>query len=103
MRLQRAHSFEREEARNRLEALTNYWGAKYGISTRWSGDTVHVNGKVKGIKFDGDIQVTDAGISGDVKAGFLAEKLGGKQYVEQKLQEYFDPGNTVEVLRSRGA
>ena len=103
MKVQHAHSFDREEARNRLEALTHYWSTKYGISSRWSGDTVHVNGKVKGIKFEGDIQVADGRIAGDVKAGFLAEKLGGRQYVEQKLQEYFDPGNTVEALRSRGA
>lgn len=102
MKVQHAHSFDREEARKRLEVLTNYWSTKYGMSSRWSGDTVHVNGKVKGIKFEGDIQVTDSGIAGDVKAGFLAEKLGGKQYVEQKLQEYLDPGNTIEVLRTRG-
>ena len=101
MKVQRTHNFDKEEARGRLEALTHYWSSRYGIASRWSGDTVHIAGKVKGITFEGDIQVNDKDIAGDVKAGFLAEKLGGRQYVEQKLQEYFDTANTLEKLRER--
>lgn len=42
------------------------------------------------------------GLTGEFKVGFLAEKLGGRAYVERKLGEYLDPKISLEDLKARG-
>jgi hypothetical protein len=53
------------------------------------------------VKFEGRVRVGDGRLVADVKAGFLAEKLGGRQYVERKLEDYLDPKRSLEELRAR--
>jgi hypothetical protein len=101
MQFEKPHSFTQEEALTRLQALTDYWSAKHGVQISWSGNTGQVKGKVKGVKFEGTMTVTGDLLTADIKAGFLAEKLGGKQYVESKLDDYLDPSNSVEALQAR--
>jgi len=101
MTLDQVHPFSKEEALARVHALTDYWAKKYGVRTDWSGDRAKIAGKVNGVKFDGQITVEDSRISGDIKAGFLAEKLGGRQYVEGKLGEYLSPATSLERLQAR--
>ncbi len=36
-----------------------------------------------------------------MNAGFLAERLGGRAYVERKLDDYLDPKKTLAELRAR--
>jgi hypothetical protein len=36
-----------------------------------------------------------------MKVGFLAERLGGRSYVENKLRDYLNPANSIESLRAR--
>ena len=40
-------------------------------------------------------------LTADIDAGFLAERLGGKAYVEGKVNEYLDPKQTLEQLKAR--
>jgi len=101
MKLDHPHSFSKEEALARVQALTEYWATKHGVHISWDGNRARVDGKVRGITFSGAFTVDGAHVAGDVKAGFLAEKLGGRQYVEGKLQDYLDPANSLEVLRAR--
>ena len=101
MKIERPHSFSKDEAVGRIRALTDYWQNSYGIRTDWQGDTARVKGKVKGISFDGTFTVTDRQLEADVKVGFLAEKLGGRDYVERKLADYLDAKNTLEELQAR--
>jgi hypothetical protein len=101
MKLDQPHSFSLEEAVARLRALTDYWEKKYGVRTEWQGDTAHIKGKVKGVSFDGTFGVKPTLLAAEVKVGFLAEKLGGKDYVQRKLTEYLDPKNSLEALQSR--
>lgn len=101
MRLSKTYGFDDDEARERLRALSDYWAAKYGIRTDWRGDVAHISGKVRGVRFDGDVTVRDGRVDADIEAGFLAEKLGGRKYVEGKLEAYLDPGATLEALRAR--
>ena len=79
----------------RAKALTGYWSAKYGVKTEWSGSTGRVSGKVRGVKFNGTVRIEAGRVSADIKAGFLAEKLGGKKYVEGKIEDYLNPAHTV--------
>lgn len=101
MQFDKPHGFSQEEALARLQALGDYWSAKYGVEISWSGNTGRVKGKVKGVKFEGSMTVTGGRLTADIKAGFLAEKLGGKQYVESKLDDYLSPANTLEALQAR--
>ena len=85
----------------RMHALADYWLAKYKIETRWTGTKASIRGKVLKVKFDGNIAVENGSVSAEVKAGFLAEKLGGKKYVQRKVREYLDPGVSLEELQAR--
>jgi hypothetical protein len=101
MRLERKHRFTDDEALSRLRALTDYWGARYGVQTDWTGSKARISGKVRGVSFDGTIDVSGGAMVADMKAGFLAEKLGAKGYVERKLDDYLDPAKPLESLRAR--
>ncbi|MFH1131163.1 MAG: polyhydroxyalkanoic acid system family protein [Pseudomonadota bacterium] len=101
MRFERKHGFGKEEAISRLKALTNYWSHRYGINSSWQGDRAIMAGKVKGLKFNGDVKVDENQLVAEVKVGFLAEKLGGKDYVSQKLDQYLDPNVTLEELQAK--
>ncbi len=90
-----------EEALERLHALTDYWLAKHSVRARWEGPEVFFNGKVKGVKFDGTVVVGGKKVHADVNVGFLAEKIGGKAYVQRKLADYLDPANTLAELKAR--
>ena len=100
MKLQYPHAFTPEEAQARIRALTDYW-TKYGIQSSWNGDSAQISGKVKGVSFSGTLRLAPGALTGEVKVGFLAEKLGGRAYVERKLAEYLDPKITLTELQSR--
>jgi len=101
MKIDRSFTMPMDEAMERLGALSDYWLAKYGVSVTWDGQTGRVMGKVRGVKFDGQIRVEPGRLTADIQAGFLAERLGGKKYVEGKLDDYLNPAHTMEELRAR--
>ncbi len=101
MNFRMTFDFSQAEALERLQALTEYWVAKHGLSASWNGSEGQVSGKVKGVKFSGVLKVGDGAVTADVKAGFLAEKLGGRQYVEGKIADYLDGKHSVADLRAR--
>jgi hypothetical protein len=101
MKLDLPHTFSVEEAVARVRALTDYWDTKYGSRTTWTGSGAKISGKVKGISFDGDFRLEAARLLAEVKVGFLAEKIGGKAYVERKLTEYLSPSASLDELRAR--
>jgi len=103
VKLERTYECDDEEAVARLKALTAYWGKEYGIQSTWEEGAVTLDGKVKGVRFDGRVTVGGGKIFADVKAGFLAEKLGGKAYVNRKLDDYLDPKNSLESLQARAS
>ena len=98
MRIERTHSFSPEEAKNRLQALTNYWKNKYGVQPEWSGTTLRCKGEVRGIKFDARMTMDGNRISCEADVGWLAEKLGARSYIEKKLDEYLDPKRALADL-----
>ncbi len=100
MKITKPHSFSADDAVARLRALTQYWDSRYGTRTSWTGNAARIVGKVKGIKFDGKFSVADSSLNADVKVGFLAEKMGGRGYVEHKLEQYLDPNTTLDALKT---
>jgi len=101
MILEHAYTIDDADAVARLHCLADYWYAKHGVKARWEGSDVFFDGKVMGVSFSGKVQIRGGRVHADVKAGFLAEKLGAKSYVQRKLTDYLDPSRTVEELRAR--
>ncbi|MCB9600076.1 MAG: polyhydroxyalkanoic acid system family protein [Sandaracinus sp.] len=101
MILDHAYTIADEDAVARLHCLADYWHAKHGVKARWEGHHAHFDGKVMGVSFAGKVVIGNGRVHADVKAGFLAEKLGAKAYVQRKLTDYLDPAKTVEELRAR--
>ena len=101
MKLERTYKFPEEEAVARVRALTDYWDTRHGTRTVWQDNTALIKGKVKGISFNGDFRFQGNRLLADVKVGFFAEKIGGRAYVERKLDDYLDPANSLESLQAR--
>ena len=101
MKIQQPHSLSEEDATARMKALTLYWDTKYGTRTIWDETHARITGRVRGIKFDGTFDVQQRQLSGDIKVGFLAERIGGRGYVERKLAQYFDPNTSLETLQAK--
>lgn len=101
MILDHPYTLDDSDACERLRALADYWQSKHGIKARWEGSDVFFDGRVMGVSFDGKVTIGGGRVHADVRAGFLAEKLGAKAYVTRKLTDYLDPAKTVEELRAR--
>jgi hypothetical protein len=102
MKLERRYDLDESDALARAHALTDYWSKKHGVKVDWRGDNeVHLAGRVMGVKFDGTVHIGAGVIRAEMNAGFLAEKLGARAYVERKLDDYLDRTKSVEELRAR--
>ena len=99
--LERRYTCSDDEALSRLHALTDYWQRQYGLTSAWTDSACHVHGKVMGVKFDARVTVANSLVRAAVDAGFLAEKLGGRKYVEGKLDDYLNPAHSLDTLRTR--
>lgn len=95
------YPFDDDEARARLEALGDYWSKKHGVHTVWSGMRGRLSGRKLGVKYDATFEISGGAVSVEATFGFLADKLGGPDYVRRKLADYLDPANTIESLRAR--
>lgn len=95
------YPFDDAEARARLEALADYWDKKHGVHTEWSGSRGRLSGKKLGVKYDASFTVGGGEVRVEASFGFLAEKLGGPDYVRRKLADYLDPARSLESLRDR--
>ena len=97
------HNLPVEEACARVRALTDYWDTRFGTSTCWDGLHGHISGKVLGIRFEGTFLVEEERLRGQLRSGFLGERLGGRTYVLRKLADYLDPSRPLAELQARSA
>ncbi len=94
------HPLRREDARARLQALGDYWGAHYNVQTEWSGYRAEIHGKVLGIRFNGVVSIEEDHVRGELLSGFWGARLGGRGYLLRKLRVYLDPSRSLEELRA---
>lgn len=92
------HSLPKEEARKRLEQLTQYWGGKYGMTSAWKGDEATLVGKVMGISINAKVTVSDSKVSGEATDPGMLFRGKAKQYLTHKLTSFLDPATTLEQL-----
>ncbi len=86
------HSLSKDEARSRVAQLLEYWSAKYGVKATWTGDKAHASGKVMGLSFHADLEVTGDKVGGEATdPGFLLRDKARK-YLTEKFASYLAPG-----------
>ncbi len=100
MTLDERYDCDDAEALARMHALSDYWARKYSVQMQWDGNRAILDGKTKGVKYKGTVTIGNGRVHAEIEAGFLAEKLGGRAYVERKVREYLDPTKTLEQLRA---
>jgi putative polyhydroxyalkanoate system protein len=98
MSLEMPHKLGKAEAKKRVEALTQHWGSKYGVTTKWAGDTVSFSGKVMGVNLDGNLTIFDDKVAGDASDPGLLLRSQAKKYVEKKFASFLDPSRNVADL-----
>ncbi len=91
MKLEQAHSLSREDAKRRIEKLADYWRTKYGVSVAWTGDSVKITGKLKGIAIDAKVQVNERTIVAEGSDPGLLMRAAATAYLKGKLADYLDP------------
>jgi len=91
MKFEVPHQLSKDQARERVNRLFEYWGRKYGIQSDWSGDRAHLSGKVMGIGIDARLEVTFRAVSGEASdPGFLLRDKA-RRYLTDKFNAALDP------------
>ena len=81
--IQRENPFSKDDALTRIQSMTQKLEDKIGVKVAWSGDQAKFSGPAKG-----EIRVSDASISIEVKLGLAAKLLKGK--ISQKIEQGLD-------------
>lgn len=95
------YDMPRQEAIQRVRALTDYWDARYGTRTSWEDNQGSIRGRAFRISFEATFTIDPEVMIGEMKVSVLAVKMGGRKYLKGKLDEYLDPAHTLEELRGR--
>ena len=98
MKFEQAQSLGKDEARRRIEALTDYWHNHYGVAVTWTGESAHLKGSVKGLNFDANLVVRDASVDAQGSDPGLLLKVATTTYLKRKLGLYLDPAKTLQDL-----
>lgn len=69
------HSLEISDARERLEKMAGELQSQYGIKSAWTGNTATLSGT--GLK-KGVVELTDSAINVQITLGMLAKAMKGK-------------------------
>lgn len=87
--LHRPHQLGLEEARTVVERVATRMQEKFGVQTRWDGDTLRF--ARQGV--DGGIRVEPGQVHVSARLGMLLTPLKGmiEDEVRRKLDEYFGP------------
>lgn len=94
------HQLSKDEALLRAKKLLEHWGTKYGIATKWAGDTAHLDGKVMGITLNGNMTITDNGVVGEATDPGMLLRGKARKYLEEKFAWALDPKHKVDDLVS---
>jgi hypothetical protein len=85
------HSLSRDEARQRVQELLDYWCNRFGVQKRWSGDTALVHGQVMGVSIDAELVVGDHEVFATASDPGLLLRGAALDYVGRKLRKYLNP------------
>ncbi|MDD5309321.1 MAG: polyhydroxyalkanoic acid system family protein [Deltaproteobacteria bacterium] len=79
--ISRDHALEPAELRKRLDRMAEDMNRKFGIKSRWDGDTCHLTGA--GLK-SGKVVMTPTRVSLEITLGMMARLLKGQ--IEKEIE-----------------
>ena len=93
------HTLSADDARARMQALTDYLTRRHGLEVSWAGDKGQVRGKVMGmVAIDGEFTLAAGSIHVEGKdPGFLWRKKA-IDYLKKKFGQYLDPAKPLAAL-----
>jgi hypothetical protein len=99
MELWHDHSFDPQEARERLRALGEYMQNRHGMQVTWtSEDTLHLKGKYTVVEIDAQVQLQAGRVHVKGKDPGMLMRSTAKRYVAGKLQSYLNPTEPLANL-----
>ena len=100
MKFEVSHSLPKDEAKQGVEQLLQYWGTRYGVKSDWSGDGAKLNGKVMGINLDASFVITDKAIQGEGTDPGLLLRGQAKAYLQKKFGAVLDPSKSLADVKN---
>src|SRR6476659_10619080 len=96
------HSLPKDDAKKRIEQLTQYWGSKYGVKSVWNGDEAKVSGKVMGVQIDATLRVENNKVGGEATDPGMLLRGQAKKYLTGKFSAFLDPSKSLTDLAKTG-
>ncbi len=93
-----SHQLPLEDARQRVQALSEYLSNRYGVSIHWNGNRASISGKYLVVRIDGTLIVSKDKIACEGQDPGLLWRKKATQYVQKKLGQYLDPNVPLEEL-----
>lgn len=86
------HTLSRDDARARLQALTEYLTHRHGLHVSWAGDRGTVRGKVLAVvTIDGEFILADGTVHVEGKDPGMLWRKKAVDYLKKKFDQYLDP------------
>jgi hypothetical protein len=93
MELSHNHTFDENEARERIRALADYMQNRHGMQVTWTGpDAMHLRGKYTVVHIDAEVTLKPGVVHVKGKDPGMMLRATAKKYVGGKLEAYLDPG-----------
>ncbi|WP_021780931.1 polyhydroxyalkanoic acid system family protein [Myxococcus hansupus] len=94
------HSLPKEEVKQRVEQLLQYWGGKYGVKADWQGEGAKIVGKVMGIQMDASFVITDKAVEGEGTDPGMLLRGQAKSYLQKKFGMVLDPSKSLDQVKT---
>ncbi|MBL0694174.1 polyhydroxyalkanoic acid system family protein [Comamonas sp. JC664] len=94
------HSLPKEEVKQRVEQLLQYWGGKYGVKADWQGEGAKIVGKVMGIQMDASFVITDKAVEGEGTDPGMLLRGQAKSYLQKKFGMVLDPSKSLDQVKN---
>jgi hypothetical protein len=99
MELSHNHTFDENEARERIRALADYMQNKHGMQVTWNGaDSMHLRGKYTVVNIDAQVTLKPGVVQVQGKDPGMMLRATAKRYVGGKLEAYLDPRVPLDQL-----
>jgi hypothetical protein len=91
LRFEVSHPFTRQDARTRMQLMLDYWAERFGVKSRWEGDSAFVAGRVMGVPFHARLRLGDGMVDGQASDPGFFLRGAAYDYVSKKLRKYLHP------------
>ncbi|HEY6882018.1 MAG TPA: polyhydroxyalkanoic acid system family protein [Polyangiales bacterium] len=99
MEIEHKHAFAHDEAKARAKALAEYLESKHGMKVEWSGDDAfRLSGKYTVVNIDANVKILADKVHVIGKDPGMLWRGPAKTYIAKKLNQYMDPGASLESL-----